>query len=307
MALDRHVFLFSEDADPIIATLTQEGRGIKDLLGGKGSNLMLMTNSGIPVPPGFVIDTDSCIAFIENDLQMPEGLDPEGDEVLATLPEQVGTRFADAENPLPVSVRSGAKFSMPGMMDTVLNLGMNDEVAEGMVRLTGDERFVYDAYRRLIMMFANVVKGADREMFEQALTEVKAEEDVEEDTDVSAAGLKKVVEMEKEIYRRVVGEPFPTEPREQLLQTIDAVFASWDTDRAIAYREIHHISHSLGTAVNVQMMVFGNLGDDSGTGVAFTRNPATGEREIYGDFLFNAQGEDVVAGIRTPLPFFFID
>jgi len=302
MALDKHVFLFDEDADPIVAELKTQGRGLKDLLGGKGANLMLMTNAGIPVPMGFTIDTDSCIDYLRNDNQMPAGVEDEVAAVMAQLEEQVGKQFGDASNPLLVSVRSGSKFSMPGMMDTVLNLGMNDEVAEGMVKLSGDKRFVYDAYRRFIMMFANVVKGRSRELFEEALTEVKAEEGVKEDVDVSADGLQKVVEMEKVIYEREVGEPFPTDPTDQLMQAVEAVFSSWNNDRATAYREIHHISHNLGTAVNVQMMVFGNLGNDSGTGVAFTRNPATGEKEMYGEFLFNAQGEDVVAGIRTPLP-----
>ncbi len=302
MALDRHVFLFNENADEVTAELEKEGRGLKDLLGGKGANLMRMTNADIPVPPGFTIDTDTCIEFIELGNQLPEGVEDEIDNAMATLEEQVGKEFGSVENPLLVSVRSGAKFSMPGMMDTVLNLGMNDDVAEGMVELMGDERFVYDAYRRFIMMFADVVKGADRELFEEALAEVKEEEGVDEDVDVSAEGLQKIVEMEKDIYQREVGEPFPTEPKQQLLEAVDAVFASWDNPRAIDYRQIHGIPHALGTAVNVQMMVFGNLGEDSGTGVAFTRNPATGEKEIYGDFLFNAQGEDVVAGIRTPLP-----
>ncbi len=302
MALDKHVFLFTEDAQPIIEELKTQGRALKDLLGGKGANLMLMTNSGIPVPPGFTIDTDSCIEYLANDNAFPAGLEDQIDAVMTALENEVGKQFGSTENPLLVSVRSGSKFSMPGMMDTVLNLGMNDDVAEGMVKLSGDKRFVYDAYRRFIMMFANVVKGRDRELFEEALTEVKADEGVKEDVDVSADGLQKVVEMEKKIYEREVGEPFPTDPKQQLLQAVEAVFSSWDNDRAVAYREIHHISHSLGTAVNVQMMVFGNLGQDSGTGVAFTRNPATGEREIYGEFLFNAQGEDVVAGIRTPLP-----
>ncbi|MBD3292330.1 MAG: pyruvate, phosphate dikinase, partial [Armatimonadia bacterium] len=302
MALDKHVFLFTEDADPIVDELGKEDRELKDLLGGKGSNLMLMTNSGIPVPPGFTIDTDTCIEFIENEKQLPAGVEEEIDEAMAALEEQVGKEFGSTENPLLVSVRSGAKFSMPGMMDTVLNLGMNDDVAEGMVKLTGDERFVYDAYRRFIMMFADVVKGAHRELFEEALTQVKEEEGVKEDTEVSADGLKRVVELEKEIYEREVGEPFPTEPKQQLLESVDAVFSSWDNPRAVDYRLIHGIPHSLGTAVNVQLMVFGNLEEDSGTGVAFTRNPATGEKEIYGEFLFNAQGEDVVAGTRTPLP-----
>lgn len=302
MALDKHVFLFNEDADPIIAELQKQGRTLKDLLGGKGANLMLMTNAGIPVPLGFTIDTDSCIEYLRNNNQMPAGLQDEIMAAMAELERQVGKKFGDPANPLLVSVRSGAKFSMPGMMDTVLNLGMNDEVAEGMVKLFKDKRFVYDAYRRFIMMFANVVKGRDRELFEEALTAVKAEEGVKEDVDVSAEGLQKVVEMEKAIYEREVGEPFPSDPMDQLMQAVEAVFSSWNNDRAIAYREIHHIPHNLGTAVNVQMMVFGNLGEDSGTGVAFTRNPATGEKEIYGEFLFNAQGEDVVAGIRTPLP-----
>ncbi len=302
MALDKHVFMFSENAEEVTAELEKEGRGLKDLLGGKGANLMRMTNAEIPVPPGFTIDTDTCIEFIENDEQLPEGVEEEIDACMAKLEEQTGKEFGSTENPLLVSVRSGAKFSMPGMMDTVLNLGMNDDVAEGMVKLTGDERFVYDAYRRFIMMFADVVKGAHREMFEKALDEVKEEEGVSEDVDVSADGLKKVVEMEKAIYEKQVGEPFPTEPKQQLLESVDAVFSSWDNPRAIDYRQIHGIPHALGTAVNVQMMVFGNLGDDSGTGVAFSRNPATGANEIYGEFLFNAQGEDVVAGVRTPLP-----
>ncbi len=301
MALDKHVFLFNENVKEVEAEVEAEGRGLRDLLGGKGANLMRMTNSGIPVPPGFTIDTDSCIEYIEAGNELPDGLAEEIDEAMTSLEDEVDKKFGSKDNPLLVSVRSGAKFSMPGMMDTVLNLGMNDEVAAGMVELTGDERFVWDAYRRFIMMFADVVKGADRELFEEALSEVKEDEGVTEDVDVSAEGLKQVVEMEKEIYEREVGVPFPTEPRQQLLEAVEAVFRSWDIPRAVAYREIHGISHSLGTAVNVQMMVFGNLAEDSGTGVAFTRNPATGAKEIYGDFLFNAQGEDVVAGIRTPL------
>jgi pyruvate,orthophosphate dikinase len=302
MAAKKRVYLFNEEAAPIIADLKKEGRELKELLGGKGSNLMLMTNSGIPVPPGFTITTDTCIDYINNDHQLPEGLDDEVLGYMEKLEQWTEKQLGDPDNPLLVSVRSGAKFSMPGMMDTVLNLGMNDRVAEAMVRLTGDERFVYDAYRRLIMMFADVVKGVDREMFEACLTEVKKEEGVAQDVEVSAEGLKKIVEMEKEVYKQQLGTPFPMEPKDQLMEAVEAVFGSWDNDRAVAYREIHHIPHDLGTAVNVQTMVFGNLGEDSGTGVAFTRDPATGQREIYGEFLFNAQGEDVVAGIRTPLP-----
>ena len=302
MGLDKHVFLFNESVEALDAEMDKQGRELRDLLGGKGANLVRMTNAGIPVPLGFSIDTDSCIAFIENNNQLPDGLEDEIDAALASLEEQVGKNFGADENPLLLSVRSGSRFSMPGMMDTVLNLGMNDQVAEAMVALTGDERFVYDAYRRLIMMFADVVKGAERDHFEELLSEVKEQEGVKEDVDVSAAGLRKVVAMQKDLYRKEVGVPFPEDPRQQLLEAVEAVFRSWNIPRAIAYREIHGISHSLGTAVNVQMMVFGNLGDDSGTGVAFTRNPASGEKEIYGEFLFNAQGEDVVAGIRTPLP-----
>ena len=302
MDLTKRVYLFTEDATPIAAAVEADGKELKDLLGGKGSNLMLMTNADIPVPSGFTITTPTCIDFLENDGHMPEGLDAEVAEAIAALEEQTGKKLGDAANPLLVSVRSGAKFSMPGMMDTVLNLGLNDEVVEGLAELAGDERFAYDAYRRFIMMFGDVVKDADRELFEECFAEVKQAEGVAEDTEVSAAGLKEVVELEKKVYEQAVGEPFPTDPGEQLMQAIDAVFSSWGNDRAVAYRTIHQISHDLGTAVNVQTMVFGNLADDSGTGVAFTRDPATGEKKLYGEFLFNAQGEDVVAGIRTPLP-----
>ena len=302
MALDKHVFLFNEDVEEMDAEMERQGRQLRDLLGGKGANLVRMTNSGIPVPLGFTIDTDSCIEYLKNDNQFAEGLEDEIREVLAALEDEVGKKFGDPENPLLLAVRSGSRYSMPGMMDTVLNLGMNDEVAEAMVKLTGDERFVYDAYRRLIMMFADVVKGAERDHFEELFTEIKEAEGVKEDVDVSVEGLKQTVKVQKELYEKEVGAPFPSDPMEQLLDAVEAVFRSWNIDRAVAYREIHGISHSLGTAVNVQMMVFGNLGDDSGTGVAFTRNPSSGEKEIYGDFLFNAQGEDVVAGIRTPLP-----
>ncbi len=298
----KRVYLFTEDAEPIAAAVEAGGKELKDLLGGKGSNLMLMTNAGIPVPSGFTITTNTCIDFLDNDAQMPAGLDTEVAAAVAALEAQTDKKFGDVDNPLLLSVRSGAKFSMPGMMDTVLNLGLNDEVVVGLAKLANDERFAYDAYRRFIMMFGDVVKGAERELFEECFAEVKEEEGVSEDTEVSAEGLKKVVELEKKVYQDAVGEPFPTEPYEQLMQSIDAVFSSWGNDRAIAYRTINRIDHDLGTAVNVQTMVFGNLGDDSGTGVAFTRDPATGAKELYGEFLFNAQGEDVVAGTRTPLP-----
>jgi len=297
----KRCYMFNEDMDALAQKLEAEGRGLKDLLGGKGSNLCLMTNSGIPVPPGFTLTADTCIEYVEIG-DLPTGLDDEVRQSMEKLEDWVGKRFGDPDNPLLVSVRSGAKFSMPGMMDTVLNLGMNDEVAAALVKLTGDERFVWDAYRRFIMMFGDVVRGIDRGLFEQCLDEVKQEEAVTEDVDVSPEGLKKVVQCEKQVYKQQLGEDFPTDPATQLFAAIRAVFSSWDNDRAIAYRELNGIPHNLGTAVNIQTMVFGNLGDNSGTGVAFTRDPATGAREIYGEYLVNAQGEDVVAGIRTPVP-----
>ena len=301
MAQLKRCYLFNEDMEALARELESEGRGLKEFLGGKGSNLCLMTNAGIPVPPGFTITTDTCNKYVELGA-LPEGFDEEMRTVLHQLEEWVGKQFGNPDDPLLVSVRSGAKFSMPGMMDTVLNLGLNDEVAQRMVARTGDERFVWDAYRRLIMMFGDVVKGIERKFFEESLTKIKEEEGVTQDTEVSAEGLKRVVEMEKQVYRDKLGEEFPTDPEEQLMATIRAVFESWNNDRAIAYRELNRIPHDLGTAVNTQTMVFGNMGDDSGTGVAFTRDPATGEKEIYGDYLVNAQGEDVVAGIRTPMP-----
>ncbi len=297
----KRCYMFNEDMDALAQELEAEGRGLKDLLGGKGSNLCLMTNAGIPVPPGFTLTADTCIEYVELG-DLPAGLEDEVKENMAKLEDWVGKRFGDPDNPLLVSVRSGAKFSMPGMMDTVLNLGMNDEVAAALVKLSGDERFVWDAYRRFVMMFGDVVRGIDRELFEQCLDEVKQDEGVTDDVAVSVEGLKKVVHCEKRVYEQQLGEDFPTDPAVQLFAAIRAVFSSWDNDRAIAYRELNGIPHNLGTAVNIQTMVFGNLGDNSGTGVAFTRDPATGAKEIYGEYLVNAQGEDVVAGIRTPVP-----
>ncbi len=298
----RMVYRFWDPAEPLIEELKKQGRELNDLLGGKGRGLMLMTNAGIPVPPGFTITTDTCNAYYAAGKKFPPGLEEEVEKAMADLEERTGKKFGDPENPLLVSVRSGAKFSMPGMMDTVLNLGMNDEVAEGMIKLTNNPRFVWDAYRRFIMMFGDVVMGIDREKFEECLDKVKEEEGVTQDTEVSAEGMKRVVELEKQVYEQELGEPFPTAARDQLMAAIRAVFESWNNPRAITYRNIHKIPHNLGTAVNVQMMVFGNMGDDSGTGVAFTRNPANGKKELYGEFLPNAQGEDVVAGIRTPYP-----
>ena len=301
------VYMFECDTKALAAKLAEDGRELKELLGGKGSNLCLMTSNGIPVPQGFTVTTDVCNEYVERGHEVPDGLEDSVRRAMDRLEEIAGKKFGDPDNPLLVSVRSGAKFSMPGMMDTVLNLGMNDEVAAGMVELFGDERFVYDAYRRFIMMFGDVVMGVERTKFDECFDKVKEEECVSDDTAVSAAGLKKVVEMEKEVYRTELGEDFPADPMAQLMASVCAVFGSWDNPRAISYRNIHKLPHDLGTAVNVQMMVFGNMGDDCGTGVAFTRDPATGEKVMYGEYLVNAQGEDVVAGTRTPVPISELD
>ncbi len=275
---------------------------MKMLLGGKGANLAEMTRIGLPVPPGFTITTEACAHYYKNNEQWPEGLEEEILKNLKQLEEKSGKKFGDPNNPLLVSVRSGAPVSMPGMMDTILNLGLNDEVVEGLAKLTGDKRFAYDCYRRFIQMFGNVVMGIDHSKFEAILDEVKEEVGAKLDTDLDAEALKKVIQKYKELYKKETGEDFPQEPYEQLKRAINAVFESWNNKRAITYRKIHGIPDDWGTAVNVQMMVFGNMGFDSGTGVGFTRNPSTGEKEYYGEYLLNAQGEDVVAGIRTPKP-----
>lgn len=280
-----------------------EGRADqKPLLGGKGANLHDMSSIGLPVPPGFTITTETCAAYNQAGGKLPAGLMEEVGANLARLEKATGKRFGEAGNPLLVSVRSGAAVSMPGMMDTVLNLGLNDAVTEGLAKLTGNERFAYDSYRRLINMFGDVVMGIGHEEFEHQLSEVKQEKGVINDTDLSAEDLKEVVRRYKGVYAEHLEEEWPQEPLTQLEQAIEAVFKSWNTPRAIRYRQINDIRGLLGTAVNVQTMVFGNMGEDSGTGVAFTRNPSTGENKFYGEFLINAQGEDVVAGIRTPLP-----
>lgn len=275
---------------------------MKLLLGGKGANLAEMTRIGLPVPPGFTITTEACSHFYKNNQTWPEGLEEEVKKSLKVLEEKTGKKFGDPNNPLLVSVRSGAPASMPGMMDTILNLGLNDEVVKGLARLTSNERFAYDCYRRFIQMFGNVVMGVDHSKFEAILDEVKEEVGAKLDTELDAEALKKVVEKYKKLYKESTGEDFPQEPWEQLRRAINAVFLSWNNKRAITYRKIHNIPEDWGTAVNVQMMVFGNMGFDSGTGVGFTRNPSTGEKEYYGEYLLNAQGEDVVAGIRTPKP-----
>ncbi len=273
--------------------------GVRALLGGKGANLAEMTRIGIPVPPGFTVTTEACNAYIEAGEEFPEGMWDQELAAMEAIEEQTGKKFGDAENPLLVSCRSGAVKSMPGMMDTVLNLGLNDQTAEGMVELTGDERFVYDAYRRLVQMFGSVVLGIDDEAFEEVLDEYKEDKGVELDTDLEAEDWKKLTQAFQKIIKDEKGFEFPQDPIEQLRMATEAVFASWNGKRAVDYRNAAGIPHDLGTAVNVMTMVFGNMGDNSGTGVAFTRNPSTGEKELWGEYLLNAQGEDVVAGIRN--------
>ena len=280
-----------------------EGNGkMKDILGGKGAGLAEMTNAGAPVPPGFTISTEACRLFYENDMRFPKGLDKEVKKYLDRVEKSMGAKFGDPSNPLLVSVRSGAKFSMPGMMDTVLNLGLNDKTAEGLIKKTGNDRFVYDSYRRFVQMFGNVVLGIDRTEFEGILQRKKDAKRIKQDTSLLVEDLRELVKEFKAKTKQKTRETFPAEPYEQLRMTIEAVFKSWNNPRAIAYRRLHKIPGDLGTAVNVQAMVFGNMGEDCATGVGFTRNPSTGENEFYGEYLINAQGEDVVAGIRTPKP-----
>jgi pyruvate,orthophosphate dikinase len=286
-----------------------EGDGsMKELLGGKGANLAEMADLGIPVPPGFTITTDVCRYYQDHGGAYPEGLDDEVDENLRTVEEATGKALGDPARPLLVSVRSGAAVSMPGMMDTILNLGLNDEMAAALAEASGDERFAYDSYRRLLQMYGDVVMGlrpeteSDPDPFEAILDEVKDDAGATLDTELGAEDLKRLVTRFKAVIEEKVGRPFPQNPREQLWGAIEAVFRSWDNPRAIRYRQLNGITGLRGTAVNVQAMVFGNMGDRCGTGVAFTRNPATGENAFYGEYLMNAQGEDVVAGIRTPKP-----
>ena len=274
---------------------------MRDLLGGKGAGLAEMTRLGLPVPPGFTITTEACRAYTEAG-RLSAGLMESVAEYLEVLEGVTGKRLGDSDNPLLVSVRSGAAVSMPGMMDTVLNLGLNDAAVAGLARRTGDERFAYDSYRRFIQMFGDIVLKIPHERFEEALEILKEERGVEEDPQLEAADLKELVNVYKEIVEAEADRPFPEDPAEQLELAIRAVFDSWDNERAIAYRREFGILDSLGTAVTVQAMVFGNMGEDSATGVAFTRDPSTGEQGIFGEFLLNAQGEDVVAGIRTPRP-----
>ncbi|MGA1841903.1 MAG: pyruvate, phosphate dikinase [bacterium] len=280
-----------------------EGRAdMKNLLGGKGANLAEMTNVGVPVPAGFSITTEVCIDYYENNKQFPPGMWEQVEENLKKVEQTMGARFGDVENPLLVSVRSGARVSMPGMMDTVLNLGLNDETIQGLIKQSGNPRFAYDSYRRFINMFGDVVLGLKHEKFEKILQQKKDELGVKLDTELDVEALKDIVEKYKALVKKETGMSFPQDPKKQLEMSIGAVFGSWHNERAITYRNIHHLPHHWGTAVNVQSMVYGNLGTDSGTGVAFTRDPSTGEKIFFGEYLMNAQGEDVVAGIRTPQP-----
>ena len=284
------------------AGLTEGNEEMKNLLGGKGCNLAGMAKLGLPVPPGFTITTDTCNAYYDNGSKWPSGLVDQVKENLAKLEGVSGKKFGSKENPLLVSVRSGARASMPGMMDTILNLGLTSDTVKAMVKLTGNPRFAYDSYRRFIEMFADVVMEVDRQNFEHAMDELKHKKGVKLDTDLNAADMEELTGLYKAIYKKHMGTEFPEDPWVQLEGAINAVFRSWNNQRAITYRKLNQIPGEWGTAVNVQSMVFGNTGDDSGTGVAFTRNPSTGENKFYGEYLMNAQGEDVVAGIRTPHP-----
>ncbi len=286
---EKFVYLFAEGNETM-----------RELLGGKGANLAEMSRLGMPVPYGFTITTEACNQYYADGECINADIRTQIEEYLAKLEEQAEKKFGDVNDPLLVSVRSGARASMPGMMDTILNLGMNDEVVAGVEKLTGNARFAYDSYRRFIQMYADVVMGLSKARFEEIIDEVKKEKGISDDLDLDAEDMKTLVQRFKAFYEEELKEPFPSDPRVQLFGAIEAVFRSWNNPRAIYYRKMNDIPGSWGTAVNVQMMVFGNMGNDCGTGVAFTRNPATGEKKLYGEFLMNAQGEDVVAGIRTP-------
>ena len=287
----KYVYLFSE------------GNGkMRELLGGKGANLAEMTNLGLPVPQGFTITTEACTQYYEDGRQINDEIMAQIMEYIEKMEQIVGKKFGDKENPLLVSVRSGARASMPGMMDTILNLGLNEEVVEVMARKSGNPRWAWDCYRRFIQMYSDVVMEVGKKYFEQLIDKMKEERGVTQDVELTAEDLKELAEQFKAEYKEKIGEDFPTDPKEQLMGAVKAVFRSWDNPRANVYRRMNDIPYSWGTAVNVQMMAFGNMGDTSGTGVAFTRNPATGEKKLFGEFLMNAQGEDVVAGVRTPQP-----
>ncbi len=292
---EQHVYTFGDG-------IAEGNASMKNILGGKGANLAEMTNIGIPVPPGFTLSANTCVYFYQHQDQYPEGLSEQVQEALNKTENIMGRRFGDPENPLLFSVRSGARVSMPGMMDTVLNLGLNDDTIKGIIKQSGNERFAYDSYRRFIQMYGNVVMGIDGEKLEILLEKAKEKKGVKLDTELDALDLKELVGLLKERIQELTGSPFPEDPKAQLWGAISAVFKSWNNQRAITYRRLNNIPDHWGTAVNVQVMVFGNMGDDCATGVAFTRDPSTGENYFFGEFLVNAQGEDVVAGIRTPQP-----
>lgn len=288
----KYVYMFSEgDAS------------MRNLLGGKGANLAEMTKLGLPIPPGFIVTTEACTSYNSSGKILSDEIKSQVNESIKNLEEITGKTLGSTQNPLLVSVRSGARVSMPGMMDTVLNLGLNDETVEALAKATDNPRFAYDSYRRFIMMFADVVIGVSKSKFERMLDTYKEERNYKSDLDLTHEDLKIVVEKFKQIYKDDQGKDFPTDPKEQLFEAICAVFRSWDNPRAFVYRRMNDIPYEWGTAVNVQAMVFGNMGQTSGTGVVFTRNAATGENKIYGEYMLNAQGEDVVAGVRTPKPF----
>ena len=299
MAL-KSIFKKTRQPKKYVYSFNEGNKDMRDILGGKGANLAEMVNIGLPVPQGFTVTTEACNKYYEDDLKISEKIKKEIFEHIVILEEQTGKKFGDLNNPLLVSVRSGARASMPGMMDTVLNLGLNDEVAKEFSKKNKNVRFTYDSYRRFIMMFADVVKGYDKQSFDKVLEDFKEEKNVKFDTDLDGEDMIKITEKFKNIYKELSGEEFPQDPRVQLIEAVKAVFRSWMNERAIVYRQMNDIPTSWGTAVNVQEMVYGNLGETSGTGVAFTRNPSTGENKLYGEYLINAQGEDVVAGIRTP-------
>ncbi|MFH1586953.1 MAG: pyruvate, phosphate dikinase, partial [Candidatus Diapherotrites archaeon] len=291
--MKRYVYMFEENKS------TKESIF---LLGNKGAQLAEMSSLGLPVPPGFTITTEACNEFYDLNKKWPEGLERQVKEKLSELEKKMGKKLGDKENPMLVSVRSGSYVSMPGMMDTVLNLGLNDESVKGLAKQTNNERMAYDSYRRFINMFGDVVMGVKHEKFEGILSSVKKAKGAKFDTDLDVEALKEVVEGYKELVKKETGKMFPNDPFEQLRMGINAVFSSWNVPRAVSYRRINKLRNDAGTGVNVQTMVFGNMGEDSGTGVGFTRNPSTGKKEHYGEYLINAQGEDVVAGIRTPEP-----
>ena len=287
----KFVYLFSEG-----------NANMRELLGGKGANLAEMTHIGLPVPQGFTVTTEACTQYYEDGRKINDDIQAEIMEYIDKMEGITGKKFGDKENPLLVSVRSGARASMPGMMDTILNLGLNEEVVETMAKQSGNARWAYDCYRRFIQMYSDVVMEVGKKYFEELIDEMKEKKGVTQDVDLTAEDLKELACQFKAEYKAKIGKDFPSDPKEQLMGAVEAVFRSWDNPRANVYRRDNDIPYSWGTAVNVQMMAFGNMGDDCGTGVAFTRDPATGEPGLMGEFLTNAQGEDVVAGVRTPMP-----